>query len=113
MRLDYDPVCDIRKIKNDKTKRKGIAEAAKYTVKDKEVVTSEKALTDRLIGVLSKSLKNRRLTAYGGVMKQIAAKFGQFEDLVNTGDGTIRQDVAIAVERYSWRFGLANYVRRD
>jgi hypothetical protein len=110
MRLDYDPICDIRKIKNDKGKRKGIAEVAKYTVKDTDFITPEKPLTDRLTNILNKTLKKRRLVAYGGIMRQIATKFREFEDLVNTGEGTIREDVATVIEKFSWRFGLADYV---
>ena len=111
MRIDYDPVCDIRRIKNSPQKRKGIAEVAKYTVKDTDFATADKAFTDRLVSVLSESLRRRRLYAFGGVMKQIAAKFGASEDLIKTGDSTIREDVATVIERYSWRFGLANYVK--
>lgn len=112
MRLDYDPICDIRRVRNGKQKRKGIAEVAKYTLKDTDFATSDNALTDRLVRLLTDSLKGRRLYAFGGLLKQIAAKFGKDEDLIKTGDTTIRQDVATVIERYSWRFGFANYVRR-
>lgn len=112
MRIDYNPICDIRKIKNSEKKRKEIAEVAKYTVKDSDFATADNALTDNLVYVLSKTLKGRRLYAFGGLLKQIAASFEQYEDLIRTEKTTIRQDVATVIERYSWRFGFANYIRR-
>jgi hypothetical protein len=111
--LDYDPICDIRRIRNRKARRKGIAEVAKYTVKDADIATADKALTDRLVLILGKSLKGRRLYAFGGLLKQIAAKFSATTpdegDLVHVGDETIRCDVATVIERYRWNFGVANY----
>jgi plasmid rolling circle replication initiator protein Rep len=109
--LDYDPICDIRKIKNNQGRRKGIAEVSKYTVKDYEIATSNKSLTDHLVSILNKDLKGRRLYAYGGILKKAAAILfsKNYEDLVSTEDETIREDVATVIERYRWNFGLANY----
>ena len=114
LQLDYDPLCDIRRIRNNKARRKGIAEVAKYTVKDTDFATREEALTDHLVSVLSVGLKRRRLYAFGGLLKQIAAKFAEGladEDLTDAGDGRIRGDVATMITRYRFRFGVMNYVR--
>jgi len=116
MRLDYDPICDIRRIKNGKGKRKGIIEVSKYTVKDTEIATHDNARTDRLIHVLGETLKSRRLYAFGGLLKRLYAKFSGGHDqpddgdLVHTGDDTIRQDVATVLQTYRWSFGLCQYV---
>lgn len=113
--LDYDPVCDIRKVKNSGERRKDINEMSKYTVKDADFIfENDDALTDRLVSVLSKSLRRRRLYAFGGVMKVIAAelKFSEAsEDLIHVGDETIRNDIAILIEKYRWHFGISQYVR--
>jgi plasmid rolling circle replication initiator protein Rep len=115
MRLDYDPICDIRKIKNGKGKRKGIAEVSKYTVKDAEIATGDNARTDHLVNVLGQTLKGRRLYAFGGLLKQIQAGFSVTApddgDLTNTSGETIRQDVATVLERYRWNFGIGQYQR--
>ena len=116
LQLDYDPLCDIRRIRNSKARRKGIAEVAKYTVKDTDFATRENALTDHLVSVLSVGLRGRRLYAFGGLLKQIAAKFSEGladEDLTDTGDGRIRGDVATMITRYRFRFGVMNYVREE
>jgi hypothetical protein len=109
LRLDYDPVCDIRRIRNSGTRRKEIAEVAKYTVKDTEILTHEKARTDRLVSVLSVSLKGRRLYAFGGLLKRVRADILAADP--DECDGTVRSDIAAVIERYKWVFGISNYVR--
>lgn len=115
LNLDYDPVCDIRKVKNGEANYKAVAEVAKYTLKDTDFVTDNNALMDKLIKVLSTSLKGRRLFAFGGLLKQIAKQIGIKElatgDLVQIDEEKIREDVAMVLEVYRWNFGLANYIR--
>lgn len=115
LKLDYDPICDIRKIKNGKGKHKAVAEVAKYTLKDTDFVHDDNELTDKLIEVLSTSLKGRRLFAFGGLLKQIAKQIGIEElaegDLVHIDEEKVREDVATVLEVYRWNFGLANYVK--
>jgi len=113
LNIDYDPICDIRKVKNGKGKHKAVAEVAKYTLKDSEIVTDDKEITDRLIEVLSNSLRGRRFFAFGGLLKKIAKEIGIKEisegDLVHIDEESIREDVATVLEIYKWNFGLANY----
>lgn len=115
LKLDYDPICDIRKVKGSKGKHKAVAEVAKYTLKDSDFVFDDTGLTDRLVSVLDSSLKGRRLFAFGGLLKQIAKEIGLREvaegDLVHIDDEAIRIDVATVLEVYRWNFGIANYVR--
>jgi len=112
-RLDYDPICDIRRVRNDKARRKDINEVSKYTVKDTDFITNNDMLTDRLVAVLNRVLRGRRLNAFGGVMKQLVAKLkfvkDADDDLVHVGDGTIREDVEAFILRYFWHFGRKNY----
>jgi hypothetical protein len=113
--LDYDPVCDIRRVKNPEGSRKGIVELSKYTVKDTEFVSDDKDKTDYLVGVYNRTLKGRRLYAFGGIMKKAAAGMGVKDpaegDLVHIGDGTVRGDVATVIKKYHWVFGIADYIK--
>jgi plasmid rolling circle replication initiator protein Rep len=115
MKLDYDPICDIRKVKVNKGKHKAVAEVAKYTLKDSEFLTDDNDLTDKLVNVLGTSLRGRRLFAFGGLLKKIAKEIGIEElaegDLVHIDDENIREDVATVLEIYRWNFGLANYIK--
>ena len=116
-RLSYDPVCDIRVCKAEEGNlRKAVLEVAKYTLKDSQFLkASDKAFTDRLVGLLSEALFKRRLYAYGGIMRELAKELKVDKpgegDLVHIDDETIRADVATQIERYRWRFGVNNYVR--
>lgn len=116
LKLDYDPICDIRKVKTAKGKHKAVAEVAKYTLKDSEFVTDDDELTDTLVKVLSTSLRGRRLFAFGGLLKLIAKEIGIEElaegDLVHIDEENIREDIATVLEVYRWNFGLANYIRQ-
>jgi len=115
LKLNYDPICDVRKVKNDKANYKAIAEVAKYTLKDTDFVIDNNSIMDKLIKVLSTSLKGRRLFAFGGLLKQIAKQIGIKEiavgDLVHIDEEKIREDVAMVLEVYRWNFGLVNYIR--
>ncbi|MDR1755183.1 MAG: protein rep [Eubacterium sp.] len=115
-KLDYDPVCDIRRTRNIKGKRKEVAEVAKYTYKDAEILN--KKLSDEkkteVIKYLSGALHQRRLYAYGGVMKDIAAELKIKDidkaDLVNVNDEKIDSSLATMILRYRWNMGISNYV---
>ena len=118
-RLDYDPVCDIRAVRNKSAARKRahVAEVAKYAVKDADYIHDDEALTVRVVDVLGKALFRRRLFAYGGVLKEIAKRLKadrEPENLVNIDeDATMRDDVAEALTIYKWDFGLLDYFRKD
>ncbi len=112
-RLSYDPVCDIRKVKGGS---KAIKEVSKYTVKDSDFISEDKALTDKLVDTLSKALRNRRLYAFGGLLKEIAKRLGADRpdegDLVHIDeDGELRNDVGQMIVVYRWNMGLANYIK--
>jgi plasmid rolling circle replication initiator protein Rep len=103
--VDYSPICDIRRVKNKKEKRKGIAEVAKYTIKDSDFITNDRDTTDHLVNILRKDFKGRRLYAFGGIMKKVINSFTTSK----IEDDTIRNDVATIIEWFRWNFGLANY----
>jgi plasmid rolling circle replication initiator protein Rep len=113
-RLDYDPICDIRRTRNGKQKKE-VAEVVKYTYKDARIL--HKKLTDDkkvdVVKYLSSALHGRRLYAYGGVMKSIAAELKikdiEKSDLVKVDDENINSSLVKMILRYSWNVGVSNY----
>lgn len=115
LRADYDPSVDVRTIKAERAH--AVAEVSKYAVKPGEWVNLDDADgTDERVGLLAVELKGRRLTAFGGVMKEARAALKQEDaetaDLVHTGeDAEVRGDLLVALDRFEWQVGVTNYVR--
>ncbi|MCL2410302.1 MAG: protein rep, partial [Treponema sp.] len=121
-KLDYDPICDIRKTRTSKDKRNEVAEVAKYTYKDAEILNNILSDEDKadVVKNLSSALHGRRLYAYGGCMKKIAAelKLKDVEDkadLVNLTDdeSEINDGLAKMILNYRWDMGLSVYRRYE
>jgi plasmid rolling circle replication initiator protein Rep len=112
-KLDYDPVCDIRRTRSVKGKRKEVAEVAKYTYKDAEILSKKLSddNKDDVVKCLSGALHGRRLYAYGGVMKEIAAelKIKDENELDLKKDGEIDLSLAKMILSYHWNVGVSNY----
>lgn len=105
MRVDYDPIVDIRTVKPKRDlqkeeeilKEKGmrvevetlpgsaVAELSKYAAKATDfIIPDNKIDTDEAVQILDVSLKGRKLFAYGGLLKQIydtLRKNGDTEDV--------------------------------
>jgi plasmid rolling circle replication initiator protein Rep len=117
-KLDYDPICDIRKVKTNAGRQHGhIAELAKYTVKDSDLIQKDDKKTIQVVEILSKALRGRRLFAYGGTLKKIAKQLKMDKpgdgDLVNIDEKEkIRDDIIAAATVYKWDFGLQDYYRQ-
>lgn len=115
MRLDYDPVCDIRRVEPGEDKAGAVAEVAKYTVKDSDYIKPNPALTDKLVSVFSAAVKGRRLVAFGGLMKEIAKRLKlNLEDMepgeITGADGRVlRKDIDYILLLYRWNIGLTRY----
>lgn len=114
-RLTYKPIVHIQKTKNKKGGMGAVLEASKYATKDSEYIDPELDEQEAagIVVTYTKALHKRRLTAYGGVMKEIAAQLGadkEDTDLVHVDDETIRADLAELIEDYGWHFGAGDYV---
>jgi len=110
-RLDYDPRVDIRKVrKNRSNMSKTVVEVAKYAVKDTDFVGN-----DKVTKVFTDALYRKRLFAFGGVLhdtaKEINAEKPDDGNLVHIDDA-VREDVATVIVRYSWSFGIGDYIRK-
>ena len=114
-RLDYDPICDIRKVKGHKI-QKAVAEVAKYTVKSANYLHQDDDTTDKIVKTLTDALYRKRLIAYGGILKVIAKELGAEKpdegDLIHIGDEVMRGDIAHVIVTYHWASGVSHYIRQ-
>lgn len=112
MRLDYDPVVDVRKAFS--VTSSGIAEACKYTVKDVDYIQpADWDMTVDTVRLLDSVLDRRRLIAYGGQMKEWHRKLNLDDeengDLVHADES--RKDVVSASEIvFNWSTGYRQYI---
>lgn len=126
LKVDYTPIVDVRRFKDTKGQgvSKSIAEVAKYTVKDKDFIVRDdvtmeivETMTDDAVLILDKALAYRRLTSYGGILKDIHKKLNLDDpedgDLVNTDNEDLREDLDYIIERYRWNIGYRQYLKVD
>ena len=124
LNVDYIPIVDVRRFKDSNSKgiEKSIAEAAKYSVKSddyiiREDITNEiiETMTDDAVFILDKALAHRRLTAFGGILKEYHKKLNLDDmedgDLVNTDNEELREDIDYILETYHWNVGYQQYLR--
>jgi plasmid rolling circle replication initiator protein Rep len=88
LQVEYQPIIDIRRVKTNRNKRKemqylsemeqqaavesAVLEVAKYPIKPESyLVDGNKQATETAVAVLDKALTNRRMVAYGGILKDI------------------------------------------
>lgn len=119
LRIDYRPSVRIQtaKAKGEYAAGKTAAvEAAKYAVKDEDYI--DPRLSDReaarIVRDYTKALHRRRMTAFGGWLKEAARALDAEDlddgDLVHVEPDTIRADVADYIETYEFNFGVGDYV---
>ena len=119
LKVDYTPIVNVKAFKvSSKSKvAKSVAEAAKYTAKDKDYLISDnEEMTDSSVRVLDGALANRRLTAFGGELKKIHKELNLDDaedgDLVNTdSEEELREDVDYIIEKYKWNIGYNQYIK--
>lgn len=123
-KLDYDPVLDIRVVR-PKPGSDGLgaalAEVAKYGAKPSDYIRPQDIdLSARVIGVLTQYLDGRRLTSWGGVLKEAAAAL-QLDDietgnLIHITDEQSDNDAADIIHDYilyRWSVGWGDYAQAD
>lgn len=124
-RLDYDPSVDISKTYDKKSKKRpkgdnqasagAVLEAAKYATKDSDYISDSLGDEEaaQVVADYTRALHRRRLTAFGGLMKETAKRL-KADDLdgvdPGSGDDVIREDLAEMIEEYGWHFGAGDYV---
>lgn len=116
LQVDYDPVVDVRRIKNI-TGSKAVAEVSKYPVKDTDyIVYDDWDLTCDTVSVLDQALANRRLIAYGGILRDVRRQLkiddSDDADLVHLDD-TAGAGRDFVLEYYFWHTGYRQYVKGE
>lgn len=118
LKVTYKPIVHIQKTKDKKGGMGAVLEASKYATKDSEYIRPD--LDERegakLVVDYTTALRGRRLIAFGGCMKEAAARLGADKedgDLIHLGDEVVRDDVADLIETYDWHFGAGDYILID
>lgn len=124
LKIDYTPIVHVEvvKMKKGKTIETAVAEIAKYTVKESDLIIKDEDgvfdldQTDENIKILDDALAYRRLTAFGGQLKEIhnLLKLDDAEngDLINTDQTDIENnELEFVIEKYFWHVGFSNYVK--
>lgn len=112
MRLDYDPICDVRRTYGKDVA--AIAEVSKYSAKSKDYILPEDwDLTVDAVRTLDAALNNRRLVAYAGTLraayKALKLEDEDSGDLVNVGTETAEEDKPYFLKTYFWHTGYRQY----
>ena len=117
MKLDYDPVVDVRAIrpknKNKSDIKSAIDETAKYPVKHTDFMTDDEEKNLKRVSDLEKGLHRKRLISYGGSLKEIHKKLNLDDaedgDLVRTSE----EEKEVDENAYSiiavWNWQRKNY----
>lgn len=116
MRVDYTPRVDIRTVKGETMEEisSAVCEVSKYAAKDADyIVPDDWDLTVDTVRILDAALHNRRLIAYGGIMRVIKRqlKLDDVEDgnLVRVGDEEQEPDGTYKLVSYWWYSGYRQY----
>lgn len=122
MKLDYDPIVDVRAIK-PKNKHKSdiksaIDETAKYPVKHTDFMTDDEDRNLQIVSDLEEGLRRKRLISYSGLLKEINKELNLDDvedgDLVHTDED--EEDKA-SEDGYSivavWNWERQNYYIKD
>jgi plasmid rolling circle replication initiator protein Rep len=112
-RLDYTPICDIRRVKGEMSK--AVVEAAKYATKaDEMILFDDWEYTLRTVELLLRDLSGRRFISYGGVMREIKQKLGIRDvdeaDLVHIENEETEEIAAVKTLVYRWLSGYGQYM---
>ena len=124
LKVDYLPIVWVERIKDEndtRTKKKGIKEVSKYSVKGNDVILKNKdgellkKLTDNNVFNLHFALKGRRLIGMGGIFKELHKKLN-LEDINKDDINLIKLDdkeeniLNYIIVKCKWNVGLSNYI---
>lgn len=95
-----------------------ICEITKYAVKDKDyILPYDWELSQDIVRVLDGALANRRLVAWGGILKEIKNKLSLDDeidgDLVHIDDDNTLDDSKLSQVLAFWHTGYQQYIVRD
>jgi plasmid rolling circle replication initiator protein Rep len=113
VRVDYDTQCDMRRVDNLPG---AVAEVSKYAAKAVDyIIPDDWDLTVDAVRTLDAALANRRLVAYGGLMKEAKRELELADpddgNLVDVGEADSEQKEYRLVS-YCWYSGYRQYFRK-
>lgn len=117
--VDYDPVCDIRRVKSlrGQDTAGAIAECSKYAAKAADyIILDDWDLTVGTVRLLDAALDRRRLITYSGIFREVKAllKLEDCEDgdLVRVGEELPKVDESELLRvTYWWYSGYRQYYK--
>jgi len=110
MRVEYDPVVNVKRIKGDDLG--AVAEVAKYAVKYTDIVNEDYDMTLRTVRLLDEALNNRRFVAMGGTLKEMHKKLN-LDDIEDGDLVQIEEDKPETTARelaFVWHAGYRQYL---
>lgn len=118
MKLDYDPIVDIRAIKpknEHNTNIESIDETSKYPFKDIDEMTGNQERNLQIVKDLEEGLYRKRLVSYGGLLKKVHNEFRL--NIVETEDFTDDEEDEAKESAYMiiglWYRGCRNYFIKE
>src|SRR5690625_4306439 len=120
MKLDYDPIVDVRAIK-PKNKHKSdiksaIDETAKYPVKHTDFMTDDEKRNLQIVSDLEEGLYRKRLISYGGLLKEIHKELNLDDaedgDLIHVDDEEKADEKGYSIMTM-WNWERKNYFIKD
>lgn len=122
LRVDYDPIVDIRRVKgevdNDGTvdPARAVAECSKYAAKAADyIIPDDWDLTVDTVRLLDAALDRRRLINYSGIFRAVKQKLrledAEDGDLVKVGEDIPKLGDNTYTESYWWYTGYRQYYK--
>ena len=121
LKVDYDPIVNVQKIKSRKRKGKkaekselaAAKETAKYQVKSSDYITGDCKRDLLYIDSLERALANTRQFGFGGVLKEIRhdLKLDEKEDDLIKIDDEKETEKEPEKVTYRWNFRFGNYIQ--
>jgi len=116
MKLDYDPIVDVRAIRpKNKYKsdiKSAIDETAKYPVKHTDFMTDDEDRNLQIVSDLETGLHRKRLISYGGLLKKVHKELNLDDaedgDLIHTDDEDEANEKGFSIIAM-WNWERQNY----
>jgi plasmid rolling circle replication initiator protein Rep len=103
LRADYEPITDVRAIKEDEDVCKIIPEILKYQTKESDLTADRDWLIE-----LTKQTHNLRAVAVGGVLRPFMKELEEEpENLIGEGDEEVVSDILMG---FRWRSRIKKYI---
>lgn len=120
MKLDYDPIVDVRAIraknKHKSDIKSAIDETAKYPVKHMDFMTNDYEKNLKRLSDLEEGLHRKRLISYGGLLKEIHKKLNLDDteegDLIHTDDDEKADEDGFSIIAM-WNWERKNYFIKE